>query len=78
MAPSPPPTQQRPALRWVLSHQQRHRFRTPDLLLQSITPLLRRPACPGIFTCVGLQPSAELLHLLQPALLLPRQLEPSR
>ena len=78
MAPSPPPTQQRPSLRRVLTHQQRHRFRTPGLLLQSITPFRRRPASRGVLARVGLQPSAELLHLLQPALLLLRQLQASR
>ena len=78
MAPSPPPAQQRSSLRRVLTHQQRHRFRTPGLLLQGITPLLRRPASRGVLTRVDFQPSAELLHLLQPALLLLRQLQPSR
>jgi hypothetical protein len=78
MAPAPPPTQQRSILRRVLTHQQRHRFRTPGLLLQGITPFLRRPASRGDLARVGWQPSAERLHLLQPALLLLRQLQPSR
>ena len=78
MAPAPPPAQQRSSLRRVLTHQQRHRFRTPGLLLQGITPLLRRPASQGVLKRVDFQPSAELLHLLQPALLLLRQLQPSR